>query len=143
MLRIQCPQLMKTHFFDRPAKFVYLLAEGSKKKVFLQVKDSEDSYLHEVRQRKEIEKTLARQRLEIDEMKRRCYALHDELQDSKKQKLRLEHHITQTESAAKDYVKELTDFFTEESCEETKKRRKLETDLLSEIQRVRVLLQES
>lgn len=101
------------------------------------VKDSEDSYLHEASQRKEIEKTLAKQRLEIDEMKRRRYALHDELQDSKKQRLMLEQHITQIEFAAKDYVKEITDFFTEESCLETKKRRKLETDLLFALQRAR------
>jgi septal ring factor EnvC (AmiA/AmiB activator) len=111
--------------------------------VLLQVKDSEDSYLHEASQRKEIEKTLAKQRLEIDEMKRRRYALHDELQDSKKQRLMLEQHITQIEFAAKDYVKEITDFFTEESCLETKKRRKLETDLLFALQRVRFLLQKS
>ncbi|KAF7090297.1 hypothetical protein CFC21_093064 [Triticum aestivum] len=98
---------------------------------------SEDSYLHEVNQRKQIEEILTIQRLEIDEMKRRSYTLHDELQDSKKQKLMLEQHIIQIETARKDNVKEITDFFTEKSCEETKKCLKLEMDLLSALQKAR------
>ncbi|KAF7079674.1 hypothetical protein CFC21_083875 [Triticum aestivum] len=100
-------------------------------------KVSEDTYLHEVNQRKQIEEILTIQRLEIDEMKRRRYALHDELQDSKKQKLMLEQHIIQIETARKDNVKEITDFFTEKSCEETKKCLKLEMDLLSALQKAR------
>ncbi|XP_044951830.1 U-box domain-containing protein 33-like isoform X2 [Hordeum vulgare subsp. vulgare] len=100
-------------------------------------KVSEDSYLHEVNQRKQIEEILTIQRLEIDEMKRRRYALHDELQDSKKQKLILEKHIIQTETATKDNVKEITDFFTEKSSKETKKCLKLEMDQLSALQKAR------
>ncbi|KAM3242679.1 hypothetical protein ACQJBY_054969 [Aegilops geniculata] len=100
-------------------------------------KVSEDMYLHEVNQRKQIEEILTIQRLEIDEMKRRRYALHDELQDSKKQKLMLEQHIIQIETARKDNVKEITDFFTEKSCEETKKCLKLEMDMLSALQKAR------
>uniref|UniRef100_A0A0D9VJ83 RING-type E3 ubiquitin transferase n=1 Tax=Leersia perrieri TaxID=77586 RepID=A0A0D9VJ83_9ORYZ len=101
------------------------------------VKESEKLYLHEVNQRKEIEKTLARQRLEIDEMKRRHRTLYDELHDTKKQKLVLEQRITQIKSAAKDYVQEITEYFIQESCEESKKRQKIKMDLVAVLQRVK------
>uniref|UniRef100_A0A0E0K3B8 RING-type E3 ubiquitin transferase n=1 Tax=Oryza punctata TaxID=4537 RepID=A0A0E0K3B8_ORYPU len=101
------------------------------------VQESEKTYLHEVNQRKETEKTLARQRLEIDEMKRQHNALHDELQDTKKQKLLLEQRISEIKSAAKDYVEEITEYFIQESCEEAKKCQKIKMDLLAVLQRVK------
>ncbi|KAG8071755.1 hypothetical protein GUJ93_ZPchr0006g44549 [Zizania palustris] len=101
------------------------------------VAESEKSYLHEVNHRKETEKTLVRQRLDIDEMKRRHHSLYDELQDTKKQKLVLEQRITQIVSAANDYVQEITEHFIQESCEESKKHRKVEMDLFAVRQRVK------
>ncbi|EEE57531.1 hypothetical protein OsJ_07848 [Oryza sativa Japonica Group] len=101
------------------------------------VQESEKSYLQEVNQRKETERTLARQRLEIDEMKRRHNTLYDELQDTKKQKLLLEQHISEIKSAAKDYVQEITEYFIQESCEEAKKFQKIKMDLLAMLQRVK------
>lgn len=94
-------------------------------------------------QRKETERTLARQRLEIDEMKRRHNTLYDELQDTKKQKLLLEQHISEIKSAAKDYVQEITEYFIQESCEEAKKFQKIKMDLLAMLQRVSTLVQDS
>ncbi|XP_072150537.1 U-box domain-containing protein 33-like isoform X2 [Setaria viridis] len=101
------------------------------------IKESEDSYLQEVSQRKEIEKTFARQRLQIEEMRRRLCTLSDELQDSKKYNLMLEQRITQIKSAAKDHVEEITEYFIKQSCEESKKCQKIEMDLLSTLQRVK------
>ncbi|XP_006647652.2 U-box domain-containing protein 33-like [Oryza brachyantha] len=101
------------------------------------VKESEKLYLQEGNQRKETEKTLARQRLEIDEIKRRHNALYDELQDTKKQKLVLEQHISEIKSAATDYVQKITEYFIQESCEEAKKRQKIKMDLLAVLQRVK------
>jgi len=109
----------------------------------LQIKESEDSYLQEVSQRKEIEKTLARQRLQIDKMRRQQCTLSDELQDSKKHNLMLEQRITQMKSAAKDHIEEITNYFIKQSCEESKKRQKIKMDLLSTLQRVSALYQES
>jgi len=103
----------------------------------LQIKESEDSYLQEVSQRKEIEKTLARQRLQIDKMRRKQCTLSDELQDSKKHNLMLEQRITQIKSAAKDHIEEITNYFMKQSCEESKKRQKIKMDLLSTLQRVK------
>lgn len=108
----------------------------------MQIKELEDSYLHEVSQRKEIEKTLARQRLEIDGMRRQRCTLSDKLQDSDKHKLILEERITQIKSAAKDHMEEITDHFIKQSSEESKKRQKIEMDLLSTLQRVSALYQE-
>ncbi|KAJ1280324.1 hypothetical protein BS78_04G223200 [Paspalum vaginatum] len=101
------------------------------------IKDLEDSYLHEVSQRKEIEKTLARQRLEFDEIRRQRCTLADELQDSNKHNLMLEQLVTQIKSAVKEHVEEITDHFIKQSCEESKKRQKLEMDLLTTLQRVK------
>lgn len=101
----------------------------------------EDSYLREVSQRKEIEKTLARQKLEIDEMKRQRCTLSDKLQDSDKHRLILEQRITQIKSAAKDHLEEITDHFIKQSSEESKKRQKIKMDLLSTLQRVSALHQ--
>jgi len=101
------------------------------------IKESEDSYLQEVSQRKEIEKTLARQRLQIDKMRRKQCTLSDELQDSKKHNLMLEQRITQIKSAAKDHIEEITNYFMKQSCEESKKRQKIKMDLLSTLQRVK------
>ncbi|CAN6279475.1 unnamed protein product [Urochloa humidicola] len=101
------------------------------------IKESEDSYLQEVSQRKEIEKTVARQRLQIDEMRRQQCTLSDELHDSKKHNLMLEQRITQIKSAAKDHMEQITDYFIKQSCEESKKRQKIEMDLLSTLQRVK------
>ena len=109
----------------------------------MQIKESEDSYLQEVSQRKEIEKTLARQRLQIDKMRRQQCTLSDELQDSKKHNLMLEQRITQMKSAAKDHIEEITNYFIKQSCEESKKRQKIKMDLLSTLQRVSALYQES
>jgi len=108
----------------------------------LQIKALEDSYLHEVSQRKEIEKTLARQRLEIDEMRRQRCTLSDKLQDSDRHKLILEQRITQIKSAAKDHVEEITDHFIKQSSEESKNRQKIKMDLLSTLQRVSALHQD-
>ncbi|TVU28805.1 hypothetical protein EJB05_20338, partial [Eragrostis curvula] len=107
------------------------------------IKESEDLYLHEFSERKEIEKTLATQKLEIDEMRRRHCTLYDELQESKKQKLMLEQRITQIKSAAKDYVEEITENFIKQLCKESKTRQRTEMDLLSTTQRVSTLLEES
>jgi ferritin len=96
-----------------------------------------------VSQRKEIEKTLTRQRLQIDKMRRQQCTLSDELQDSKKHNLMVEQCITQIKSAAKDNVEEITKYFIKQSCEESKKRQKIEMDLLSTLQRVSALYQES
>ncbi|CAL4967831.1 unnamed protein product [Urochloa decumbens] len=101
------------------------------------IKESEDSYLQEVSQRKEIEKTVARQRLQIDEMRRKQCTLSDELHDSKKHNLMLEQRITQIKSAAKDHVEKITDYFIKQSSEESTKRQKIEMDLLSTLQRVK------
>ncbi|CAN6245471.1 unnamed protein product [Urochloa humidicola] len=101
------------------------------------IKESEDSYLQEVSQRKKFEKTVARQRLQIDEMRRQQCTLSDELHDSKKHNLMLEQRITQIKSAAKDHVEKITDYFIKQSCEESKKRQKIEMDLLSTLQRVK------
>ncbi|OEL21600.1 U-box domain-containing protein 33 [Dichanthelium oligosanthes] len=101
------------------------------------IKESEESYLHEVSQRKETEKTLAGQRLEIDKLRRQRYTLSDELQDSNKHKLKLEQRIAQIKSSAKDHVEEITKHFVKQSCEESKKRQKIEMDLLSTLQRVK------
>lgn len=109
----------------------------------MQIKESEDSYLEEVSQRKEIEKTLARQRLQIDEMRRQQCTLSDELLDSKKYNLMLEQRIIQIKSAAKDHMKKITEYFIKQSSEESKKRQKIEMDLLSTLQRVSNLYQES
>ena len=108
----------------------------------MQIKELEDSYLHEVNQRKEIEKTLARQRLEIDEMRRERCTLSDKLQDLDKHKLILEQRITQIKSAAKDHVEKITDHFIKQSSEESKKHQKIKMDLLSTLQRVSALHRE-
>lgn len=108
----------------------------------MQIKELEDSYLHEVSQRKEIEKTLARQRLKIDGMRRQRCTLSDKLQDSDKHKLILEQRITQIKSATKDHMEEITDHFIKQSSEESKKHQKIEMDLLSTLQRVSALYQE-
>lgn len=109
----------------------------------LQIKESEDSYIQEVNQRKEIEKTLDRQRLQIDDMRRQQCTLSDELQDSKKHNLMLEQRITQIKGVAKEHLEEITDYFIKQSCEESKKRQKIKMDLLSALQRVSALYQES
>lgn len=70
-------------------------------------------------------------------MKRRHNTLYDELQDTKKQKLLLEQHISEIKSAAKDYVQEITEYFIQESCEEAKKFQKIKMDLLAMLQRVK------
>ncbi|KAL6911795.1 hypothetical protein ACP4OV_000600 [Aristida adscensionis] len=101
------------------------------------IEELEDLYLHELNQRKESEETLARRRLEIDKMKRRCHTISDELQDSKKHKLMLEQHISQIKSAAKVHVEEITEYFIKQSCEESKKRQKVEMDIFSMLQRVK------
>ncbi|KAK3154848.1 hypothetical protein QOZ80_2BG0195840 [Eleusine coracana subsp. coracana] len=101
------------------------------------IKESEDSYLHELSQRKEIEKTLATQKLEIDEMKRCCCTLYDELKDLKKQKIMLEQNITQIKSAAKEHEEEIKEKFIKQLCKESKKCQKIEVDLLSAIQRIK------
>lgn len=111
--------------------------------MFLQIKELEDSYLHEMSQQKEIEKTLARQRLEIDEMRRQRCTLSDELQDSNKHNLMLEQCTAQIKSAVKEHVEEITDHFIKQSCEESKNRQKVEMDLISTRQRVSALYQES
>lgn len=108
----------------------------------MQIKELEDSYLHEVSQRKEIEKTLVRQRLEIDEMRRQRCTLSDKLQDSDKHNLILEQRITQIKSASKDHVEEITDHFIKQSSEESNKRQKIKMDLLSTLQRVSALHQD-
>lgn len=109
----------------------------------LQIKESEDSYIQEVNQRKEIERTFDRQRLQIDEMRRQQCTLSDELQDSKKHNLMLEQRITQIKGVAKEHLEEITDYFIKQSCEESKKRQKIKMDLLSALQRVSALYQES
>ncbi|CAO2046925.1 unnamed protein product [Urochloa humidicola] len=101
------------------------------------IKESEDSYLQEVSQRKEIERTVARQRLQIDEMRRQQCTLSDELHDSKRHNLMLEQRITQIKSAAKDHMEKITDYFIKQSCEESKKCQKIEMDLLLTLQRVK------
>ncbi|KAI4981003.1 hypothetical protein ZWY2020_021488 [Hordeum vulgare] len=101
-------------------------------------KVSEDSYLHEVNQRKQIEEILTIQRLEIDEMKRRRYALHDELQDSKKQKLILEKHIIQTETATKDNLSALQKAREMENLYQNEKGQRLEMDAKITGQRVEI-----
>jgi hypothetical protein len=58
---------------DKYSKMEVVLIRSSMTKmakISLQIKELEDSYLHKVSQRKEIGKTLTRQRLEIDEMRR-------------------------------------------------------------------------
>nr|CAB3447465.1 unnamed protein product [Digitaria exilis] len=103
----------------------------------LQIEESEDSYIKEVNQRKENEKTLDRQRLQIDEMRRQQCTLSDELQDSNKHNLMLEQRITQIKGVAKEHLEEITDYFIKQSCEEFKKRQKIKMDLLSTLQRVK------
>nr|CAB3450618.1 unnamed protein product [Digitaria exilis] len=105
----------------------------------LQIEESEYSYIKEVNQRKENEKTLDRQRLQIDEMRRQQCTLSDELQDSNKHNLMLEQRITQIKGVAKEHLEEITDYFIKQSCEEFKKRQKIKMDLLSTLQRVKEL----
>jgi hypothetical protein len=90
-----------------------------------------------------MEKTLATQKLEIGKMKRRYYTLYDELQDSKKHNVMLEQHITQMKSTAKLYEEEIIEKIIKQSCEESKKRQRIEMDLHSAIQRVSTLLYSS
>ncbi|CAL4886197.1 unnamed protein product [Urochloa decumbens] len=103
------------------------------------IQEAEESYLHEVSQRKETERTLARQRMEINGLRRQSYKLSDELQDLNEHKLMLEQRITQIKSTAKDHVEEITEYFNKQSHEESKKRQTIEMDLLSTLQRVKEL----
>ncbi|CAN6238911.1 unnamed protein product [Urochloa humidicola] len=67
------------------------------------VKEIENLYQYEIRQRKAIEETLERLATDIDEMKRQHDASSSELHDVKEQKLVLEQQITEMASAIKDY----------------------------------------
>jgi vacuolar-type H+-ATPase subunit I/STV1 len=67
---------------------------------FLQVNEL---YQHEVRQRKAIEETLARQAQEMEEMKRQHGVASKELHDVKEQRLVLERQVTEMASAVQGY----------------------------------------
>lgn len=70
-------------------------------------KELENLYHHEMRQRKIIEEMLTRQMQEIEETKRQCNMIYDELHDAEEQKLMLEQRITEMESALKDHTEKL------------------------------------
>ncbi|CAO2046921.1 unnamed protein product [Urochloa humidicola] len=67
------------------------------------VREIENLYQYEIRQRKAIEETLERQANVIDEMKRQHDASSSELHEVKEQKLVLEQQIAEMASAIKDY----------------------------------------
>jgi FtsZ-binding cell division protein ZapB len=64
------------------------------KKIFSQVKEAENSYQNEKTQRESMEDKVARQRLEIEELKKWRDELFYELQDVKEQKLKLERVVS-------------------------------------------------
>ncbi|CAL5020436.1 unnamed protein product [Urochloa decumbens] len=72
------------------------------------IKELENLYQYEIRQRKAIEETLEKQANGIDEMKRQHDASSSELHDVKEQKLVLEQQITEMASAIKDYEEKMS-----------------------------------
>jgi hypothetical protein len=64
------------------------------KNIFSQVKEAENSYQNEKTQRESLEDKVARQRLEIEEIKKWRDELFYELQDVKEQKLKLERVVS-------------------------------------------------
>jgi chromosome segregation ATPase len=64
-------------------------------------------YHHEIRQRRTLEETLARQTGELEETKIRCGTIYDELHDAEEEKVMLEQRITEMKSALEDHQQKL------------------------------------
>ncbi|KAG8059960.1 hypothetical protein GUJ93_ZPchr0002g23117 [Zizania palustris] len=73
------------------------------------VKEVENLYNHEIRQRKIIEETLARQIQENEEMNRQYNTIYDKLHDAEEQKLVVERRIAEMEAALKEHEEELVE----------------------------------
>src|SRR4051812_1489325 len=79
----------------------------TKNKLLLQAKELERLCHHEIRQRKTLEETLAKQTRELEETKIRCDTIYDELHDAEEEKVMLEQRITEMKSALEDHQNKL------------------------------------
>uniref|UniRef100_A0ACD5Z260 Uncharacterized protein n=1 Tax=Avena sativa TaxID=4498 RepID=A0ACD5Z260_AVESA len=84
---------------------------------------------HEIRQRKTLEETLARQTGELEETKIRCDTIYDELHDAEEEKVMLEQRITEMKSALEDHKQKLaTSKFLVEELQADKEKLQQERD---------------
>ena len=74
----------------------------------LQVKSSENLYAKELKQRKDVELALARERLDLEKLKTQHDELMEELKEANEKKVQMEIHIVESEQAIKDFHEKLS-----------------------------------
>ena len=74
----------------------------------LQVKTSENLYVKELKQRKDVEVALARERLELEKLRTQHDELMEELQKVNEKKEQMEIHIAESELLIKDFHEKLS-----------------------------------